>query len=161
MDPIVALLAKQSASRLRDMRTEVRDQIESLRFQAELIDRALADKIPPGERQRVAKPSTDNGRGSRRAIFREILGTRPDHAWKPAEIGAALTERNIQASSAAVRVMLRRMAADREVTHGADGAGWKLVSANGSPGEVEPNAATTENETTEPPSTATESQDGQ
>jgi hypothetical protein len=70
-------------------------------------------------------------RSAKRAIFREILSTRPDHPWMPSEVRTALAMQGIESSSSAIRVMLRRMAEDEEVERGADGSGWKLASSNG------------------------------
>jgi hypothetical protein len=125
-DPVITLLAKQSAASLKTMQDEVRQQIESLRFQYELLSRAIKAKRTDD----VAAGGTSVPRGARRAIFREILGTRPDHPWLPSEVRTALAMRGIESTSAAIRVMLRRMVEDGEVERGEDGTGWKIVASN-------------------------------
>jgi len=130
---IVSLLAKQSTSRLREMQAEVRAQLRSLEYEAELIANALAEKgQPPGSETNGAQPRVVSPRGKVRETFREIMDTKPDHVWLPAEIRTELAARGIQSTGAAIRVMLRRMAEADEVTRGPGGNGWKLASTNGS-----------------------------
>lgn len=136
-DPVLELLAKQSATSLRAMQDEIRLQIESLRVQYELLTRAVAAKQPSATGAQVP-------RGAKRAIFREILSTRPDHPWMPSEVRTALAMQGIESSSSAIRVMLRRMAEDEEVERGAQGVGWKLTSSE-SPHRQEPSEATSWN----------------
>lgn len=131
LDPVVALLAKQSVTRLREMESEIRHQIDSLRFQHDLVHRALQGKAQPSVVEPV-RPSRSEAQPQRgkRANFREVLNTRPEHEWLPAEVRAELIERGVEVSSAAVRVMLRRMGENHEVVR--TERGWKLSSRNGS-----------------------------
>jgi hypothetical protein len=129
LDPVIALLAKQSAASLKTMQDEVRQQIESLRFQYELLGRAIEAKQTTAA-DGVATGGKSVPRGARRGIFREVLGTRPDHPWLPSEVRTALAMQGIESTSAAIRVMLRRMVEDGEVERGEDGGGWKLVAPN-------------------------------
>lgn len=133
-DPVVALLTRQSASRLREMSAEIHGQLESLRFQYELVNRALAEKRRFTESARTGDvpPNSTQARHTKRAIFHEILSSKPDYPWTPSEILASLEAREIESNGAAVRVMLRRMAKDGEVERGPGGYGWMLASANGS-----------------------------
>jgi hypothetical protein len=120
------------------MQAEVREQLTSLQAEDELITRALVEKGYAYEANRTGGPYLERDarpkrlRSPKRAIFREILSTRPDHPWMPAEIRMALAMREIEANSAAIRALLRRMAEDGEVRRGDNGTGWRLTPANGS-----------------------------
>lgn len=126
VEPVVALLMRQSASSLKAMADEIRQQIESLSAQYRLVERALAEKDRAMAGVGNAPPQS-SPRGEKRALFREILAQRPDRDWTATQIMTELQRRGVPANGAAVRVMLRRMAerGDVERTH----LGWKLASA--------------------------------
>jgi len=138
IEPVVALLARQSRASLTTMSNEIREQIESLAVQLQLVDRAIFEKDAAA---RAARDSSDPveatgasaGRSNKRAIFRDILAQRPDHDWTPGDVGAELKRRGIPANGAAVRVMLRRMAEAGEVVRTPRG-GYMLAS-EGNPAE--------------------------
>jgi hypothetical protein len=134
VDPVVALLAKQSKNRLQTMQRQVRDQIESLQAQDEMIAQALAEKGQPGTDAQNGTPKAQGRPSNKRDVFKKIIASRPDHAWLPAEMRDALAAEGIESNSPAIRVMLRRMGEAGEIERGPDGTGWKLklASANGS-----------------------------
>jgi hypothetical protein len=131
---VVTLLAKQSPSRLLAMQAEAREKKASLQAEEELITRALAEQGqstgPVSNKSKL--PSDSHSNREKREIFREILSTRPDHAWMPAEMRLELSKRKIESTNDAIRALLRRMAKDGEVIRGDDGTGWRLASTNGS-----------------------------
>jgi hypothetical protein len=133
-DPIVALLAKQSASRLREMRDEANAQLQDLQNQIAWIDRALAEKGHGVRSSNTAENSLHRPgrrRGSKRGVIKNVLGTEPEREWTPREIQTALAERGIDATVESVRVTLRRMLDNEgEVERGDHG--WRFASANGS-----------------------------
>jgi hypothetical protein len=141
LDPVVSLLAKQPTSSLRAMQDEARQHIESLRLQYELLTRAIEARQASGSSDTQAAGGRVP-RGTKRAIFREILGTRPEHPWMPAEVRTALAMQGIESSSASIRVMLRRMVEDGEVERGNDGNGWKLASSNDADSQGSPEEPT-------------------
>ena len=132
VDPVVALLAKQSKNRLQAMQRQVREQIESLQAQDEMIAQALAEKGEPRHNGHNGTTKPQGQANNKRDIFKRIIASRPDHAWLPAEVRAALVAEGIESNSPAIRVMLRRMGEAGDIARGPDGNGWKLASANGS-----------------------------
>jgi|GEM_PF-3939477 len=130
---LVDLLAKQTPGRLNSMRAEIREQMNRLQLEYEMIGRALAAQGQPSgsrsgqetPRQGAARPSSD-----RRAIFREIMSTQA--TWTTAEIVTALDGRGIRSNDSAARAMLRRMAQAGEAEHVPGSKRWRLTSANGS-----------------------------
>ena len=131
-DPVVALLAKQSKSRLRQMQREIEDQLDGLKIQGELVARALAEKGEPARNGSGSKPGTGGSGNNKREMFLDIIGSRPDHLWRPADMRAALKERGVESESAAIRVMLRRMGEAGLIERGPGNEGWRLASKNGS-----------------------------
>jgi hypothetical protein len=131
-DPVVEILSKQSAARLREMLESADKQISDLRVQREWITRALESKgaAPASTQHEQSAPALGRKRGSKRTLIQEILAADPQRVWIPADVRTALAERGHEASIESVRITLRRMAADREVIR--EPNGWKLASANGS-----------------------------
>lgn len=143
------------------MLREIEQHIESLRVQRDLIEVALRDKAPTMPNGGASDPAASARKSQsprpqgRRGTVREILHTRPDHEWLPAEVRTELLQRGAEATSAAVRVMLRRMGEDGEIVRMEHG--WKLASQNGSEGE--PNSGPSENGTRDPLFTDTRPQE--
>jgi hypothetical protein len=131
---VVAVLAKQPPSRLLAMQAEARERKASIQAEEDLITRALAEQsqsvAPVSTKSKL--PSDSHSNREKREIFREILSTRPDHAWMPAEMRLELSKRKIESTNVAIRALLRRMARDGEVIRGEDGTGWRLASTTGS-----------------------------
>lgn len=136
VDPVVELLAKQTAARLRDMAAQIDTQISDLRVQRAWIDRALEVKQPStASSERTAttsKSTTKSRRSSKRDAIKALMQTDPDRTWLPSEVRDGLAARDIESTAGAVRVALRRMGDDHEVVRPDDGHGWKLASSNGS-----------------------------
>src|SRR4051794_23549094 len=107
-DPVVAFLAKQSRNRLREMQGEIREQIASLKSQDEMVARALAEKGELANAPNEAASPKPAAPGNKRALYLDIMATRPDHAWLPAEIRERLASLGMESNSPAIRVMLRR-----------------------------------------------------
>lgn len=131
VDPVVSVLAKQSASRLKEMRDDAVKQREDLRIQIEWLDRALVEKghsPAPSASANGTRPG--RRRGNKREAIKAVLGTE-HRVWTPNEIREGLAAQGIDMTVEAVRVALRRMSSD-EVERGPDGVGWKLPSVNGS-----------------------------
>lgn len=129
-DPVIDLLAKQSAARLRDMDATVSKKIGDLLVQQAWVRRALEAKgvaVPPRE-----APSNGNGarakrkRSNKRNAIMNILVSDPDRVWLPSEVRERLLAEGIDSSVEAVRVTLRRMGEDDELERPPDGNGWKL-----------------------------------
>jgi hypothetical protein len=135
---VINLLAQQSTARLRETQAEVREQIESLRRDDDLIAQALAQKAQKTQKakperrhpeQNGSAPSQrlDSGApGERREVYREILSTQSGRPQTVAEIVAAVSARQIESNPPAVRAMLRRMMDDGEVER-VDHKHWKLA----------------------------------
>ena len=137
VDPVVEVLAKQSASRLREIGAQIDAQIEDLRVQGAWIKRAIDHKVGAGT---SPAPRADDGattkpakrtRSSKRDLIKKIMQTDPARTWLPSEVRDALTTQGVESTAAAVRVALRRMGDDNEVVRPDDGNGWILASANG------------------------------
>jgi hypothetical protein len=147
MDPVVELLAKQSASRLREMGAQIETQIEDLRVQGAWIQRAIEHKLGTGT---SSTPAADEDtptrtakrtRSSKRDQIKKIMQTDPARTWLPSEVRDILTTQGVESTAAAVRVALRRMGDDNEVVRPDDGNGWILASANGNGAQPAPAAA--------------------
>jgi len=146
-DPLVSLLARQSAKSLREMDESIGGQLEDLTTQRTWVRRALAAKgveLEP-EAARAAPSATSNGngkrpgrkRGSKRGAILQIMRNDhdPERIWLPSEVREALERMGIDVTVEAVRVTLRRMGEDQELVRPADGNGWKLAPGVSSPGE--------------------------
>ena len=137
-DPVLGLLLKQSAQKLRAMQRDIDAEIANLQASRVQVGRALARKDGNGV------VGAANGSGSRvnaskragasNSLILTIMAERADHVWMPAEIIRAVHERGHGNSDAAIRVALRRLSGrpNAPITRGPEGTGWKLASSNGS-----------------------------
>lgn len=144
MEPVLELLVKQSASRLRDMDEQIDAQLADLRVQSAWIKRALAQKAGPSPSDirplPEAKPGAKRRRGSKRDAILRLLHTDPARVWLPSEVRDGLAGQGVQSTAEAVRVALRRMGEEGgTLVRGPDGNGWKLASN----GEVPASTPTT------------------
>jgi hypothetical protein len=144
LDPVVTLLAKQSAKSLREMDDAITGQIDDLATQRAWIRRALAEKgIGPegdAETDKPSAPTNGNGarpgrkRGDKRHAITELMQTDAGRVWLPSEIREGLAARGMDVTVAAVRVTMRRMGDDGELVRPDDGNGWLLATTGATPG---------------------------
>jgi len=145
-NPVIDVLAKQSAAKLEAMQKDIEAQITDLRTQARWVDRALVEKgIHPAHDEENLEPSAPatpapakiKRRGQKKTgtadAIRAVISERPEHVWKPAEVIKAVKARGVPSSDQAIRVALRRMhKVEHFLERGPDGTGWRLASSNGS-----------------------------
>lgn len=151
-DPFIDLLTKLSRSRLRDMESELTAAMQRITFERDIVRRALAEKddsrreveATPQERAVAVNGKTKDTRrrsGKREAI-RAVMQTDPDRVWMPVEVARRMAERGFDLTADAARVLMRRMAMDKELQRPASGNGFVLpesglgldqASVNGSP----------------------------
>lgn len=147
-DPIVALLLKQSVSRLNEMRTQAAGQISDLQQQVAWIDRAIIEKgagstsaissaATPERVGRVVRRAGRRRSFKRDAILSVLSSHELDHVWTPNEVKDALHQlHGLDSTPEAVRVALRRMHEAGEVERGGpNNTGWKLPSNGDAPAE--------------------------
>lgn len=154
LDPVVALLAKQSAKSLREMDEAIAGQIEDLATQRAWIRRALAEKgvdltTDTAESGKLSARVNGNGakpgrkRGDKRQAISQLMHSDPERVWMPSEIREGLAAQGIDVTVAAVRVTMRRMGDDGELVRPDDGNGWLLAEAGatlGAPSSEGPSA---------------------
>ncbi len=136
--PVLELLSKLSAGKLRGMQHDIDVKVADLQTQREWIDRAL--KAKNGAHVVISGGGGQihvGGRKGTTALIRDVLSQRPGYVWKPAEVIEQLRARGSESSGAAIRVALRRMAEppNNILERGPNGTGWRLASSNGSLGE--------------------------
>ena len=135
-DPLVTLLAKQSAKSLREMDEAIGGQLDDLHTQRVWVRRALAEKgieIAADAAPANAEPvGNSNGarpgrkRGDKRQAIIDVMRTDPARVWLPSETRDALAARGVETTAASVRVAMRRMGDDDELVRPTDGNGWLL-----------------------------------
>jgi hypothetical protein len=137
-DPIVQLLAKQSAARLRDMDATLSGQITDLQVQQVWVRRALEEKgVTPPTTSPATSEATHGENGSRakrkrsnkREAIMKVLMTNPNRVWLPSAVKEGLLAEGIDSSVEAVRVTLRRMGDDKELVRPEDGNGWMVADS--------------------------------
>ena len=79
IEPVVALLMRQSKSSLTTMSDEIRQQIESLAAQHQLVERALDEKARSAHLGAATEQpaATTNGGGNKRALSSRSLPSVP------------------------------------------------------------------------------------
>jgi hypothetical protein len=151
LDPVVSLLAKQSAKSLREMEESIGGQLADLTTQRAWIRRALAEKgvdldgeEPPTALGSASRNGTGHGpnrkRGDTRQAILKLMRTEPARVWLPSEVRDALEAHGIEVTAAAVRVAMRRMGRDNETIRPDDGNGWMLapdIPSSGEPGTTD------------------------
>lgn len=146
-DLFMDLLLKQSVTRLREMRAQVDEKRRQLDFEAQYLDRALAEKgaAAPGEAAAASVPEPRTRRGSKREPIKQVLARDPDRYWLPSEVRDALAKLGFETTSAAVRVTMKRMLEDEELERPPDdGHGFKLAPMNGATIQAPLTEATTD-----------------
>jgi hypothetical protein len=150
---VVSLLAERPEHELRATQDKARAEVERLQVEIELIEQALQRQTR--RTPRVSRSTTDGS--STRARVLDVFRARADEVVSPANVIAALREDNVTVSSGAIRNMIRRLVDDHEIEKLREGA-YKLASRNGANPDAEPGLS--ENGAGEPPSTATQPQEG-
>ncbi len=136
-DPLIELIARQSMSRLNEMEAELEQTANRAKFELDLVRRARALKrtnrivsvvsSDSGEAREAETVRTSslrrrgNGRSSKRAPIKQLMGATPGRVWRPAEMSRALAEQGIELSRDATRVTMTRMAEDNELQKLGDG----------------------------------------
>jgi len=175
---ILDLLTKQSATRLREMRDNLRAEITRLQFEAEYVERALEAKqskkaaataapaVPGAPAAPQQAPGTDgdetlsgSGRSNKREPILQIARTDPERVWMPSDMRDALARQGIATTPDAIRVTMRRMLLEGLFERGPKHQGFILVTDDqdaDSPAQSSPAS----NGGSEPPSMAPRPQEG-
>lgn len=144
-DLFLDLLLKLSAVRLREMRQQVDQKMQRLRFEADYLDRALKQKgggggggqgsgSGAGQSSTPRKTRQPNAQAARSAnkqeSIRSVMDTDPDRTWLPSEIRDHLIEQGVDTTSGGVRNTMKRMLDLGELERPSDGGhGFRLASA--------------------------------
>ncbi|MDP9479614.1 MAG: hypothetical protein M3R38_28785 [Actinomycetota bacterium] len=140
--PFVEMLLKLSSARLSEMLTLTDEHISKLKFEREYIERALAKKqggADSSEPQAHSRPEFPvrsprrKGTGERRDLIRRVMETKPEAVWIPSAVRDELTAQGAEATTPAVRALMKRMMEDGELQRpGESDQGFKLAgSTNG------------------------------
>lgn len=156
---IVALLAQRPDPELREMQSKLeakRAELETERgridFELGQVTDALAQQARrTGGRQSYRRRPARPGATQKRILD---AAASADGPIRPVEIITAMEAKGATPSRGSIHNTIARLVKTGLLTKLGEGQ-YQLASRNGSPGGVEPNSGPTENETTEPLSTAT------
>jgi len=151
-DLFLQLLLKQSAARLRELRSEAEAAVERGQRDLRYIDKALEAKGgSTSTSTSTATPARSAARTrgplakatNTREPIKEIVASDPVRIWMPAKVTTELAKRyQIEAAVGTVRAAMKRLLDEGFFTRPAEGeAGFKLASSNGS--GAEPNVEAT------------------